>query len=890
MQKENGTKLSLKFFLNGVDKNMLTKGIEVELNANMDPNQCREHLIEILREKIDLSGKQLIVYLAGGIPFIGGTLTDFYNNKDIKSKNIYGVLTRPVSDTILNELYPEICNASDSYHKLLISPLCDSSSRGLSDMACLLGYFNHDGYYSNLFLCASAVITHFSPFITSLKRIIENNKVNGRDVITVCSTLFTLFKIHLPSSCSDDHVYEYSLPLCNLIANIKNPPEKLPIMNFDVNPNDSKTEFLEKLKVGPNVYFWKGDFDGEDFQFIDFQVTSDDIENSFEKYETFTPKSPLSLYNKVVCEIVKGKDHEYLYLMQSALKVPDKQDYADILDPLKGKTDSINIELFAQNEFGNDDAIDSIDHDKVKQIIMFDLDESESMSFDLKGKNINLNNNETNRIIYAFQCICSLSNYLHIHRIPSIKGLLSFSDECIIRCPLTPINNEFEESCFKFISPKNKNKKLLDSLSLCCEELVRYRTDIEGNELFENAVSRIIVFSDGNDISSEKNVENVIKELIINKIVVDCIIFNDDTNDELLSSICHITGGTVIQFKDFNETISRLEKKMFMNYEKREKPIEPLIPGDRSTIPFHIKPERINGDFLNKLFEIEKNRTDESSKESIHEKKDIQLCTPRNDASKFRDKVIESSRIRRLLREIHNAAECDDPNSPNFDPDMKIFTYKSRIDLWEVFIKGPEGTPYESRWWQLRVSFSELYPLEPPNIRFVTVPYHMNIASDGTICMDIINERYMISKHVVEILQEIKEVFLFVDLSKSIKMEAYFVYISDEELYYKLAKESATNNAKENYEDYLQNIKVIDEVPEGYTIEFNDSVPFYMISQITGRPLRKENTIISSTGFLYDKDELLQYISSRSESKCIFSGKYLDEKVESFDKNLNYFW
>lgn len=55
------------------------------------------------------------------------------------------------------------CNVSDHDHKLLISPLSDSSDKGLSDIACLLGFIYYNEDIGNLLLHLSATAIHFSP-------------------------------------------------------------------------------------------------------------------------------------------------------------------------------------------------------------------------------------------------------------------------------------------------------------------------------------------------------------------------------------------------------------------------------------------------------------------------------------------------------------------------------------------------------------------------------------------------------------------------------------------------------------------------------------------------------------------------------------------------------
>ena len=871
-----------QFYFTGGDKDMLLKGIDVDLDTSMNPNQARDQLLNYLKDKIDISNKQLLIYLPGGIPFIAGTLGDIYLKKDLKVKQvIYGVLTRLVPDAVLKGSYPELCNVSDPERKKLISPLVDSTDRGLSDMACLMGYLNHDGVKGDLLLRTCATAIHFPPLITSMNRIIERNQVVGRDVITVTSTLYTFFRAYLPASCPDNKVYEYALRLCNLISHINDPPEKIPMMNFEVIPGEPSTKFLSDLKLGPIVYFWKGDT-GDDFPWIDLKIQSEEaIENAYNLIASFTPIAPLSMRNATGCSIVKGKDHEYLYLMQSPSKDSKSQNMVEMVDPMSGMVESSDVESFAKAQ-GNtkiDSTANLIDPDRVKQIIMVNFDESKSMIGDLAGYVIPAKSQKDHRVTIAYQYLTTFANRTYGYRIPCIQGLVSFNNNIVVRCPLSPLVPDFEDKGLKKIRP-DSTTKLWDSLARSCDELTKFRKDSRGKEIYKNAISRILVISDGEDLNSSTKVQDVVKELIKNKIIVDSVIISTEDECKMLCAVCHATGGLSFRPKDVKEGLALFEQSAFLNYEERKNRSDPLIPGDRATIPSRLKPDQITEDFMNKARDNAKFDEEVQNKELIQAAANVRLATPRHVCAKNRDARIPSPRQRRILRELHAAAEANDPDSPSFDPDMKVYTFQSNLDRWRVYLKGPEGTPYANKWWYLYVTFPELYPVQPPIFRFVSVPYHLNVSLEGRICLNIIEKGYISSKHVVEILQEIKELFLLPSIDTPIQIETFDIFQHDKLTYERLAKESADKNAKDDYNDFVGSSLVVDDVPEGFTIEFTEHVPPYMVSQISGKPLQKNKMVKASTGVYYDKDELRQLVSSNRNPICVITGKPLLEKPE----------
>jgi len=61
---------------------------------------------------------------------------------------------------------------------------------------------------------------------------------------------------------------------------------------------------------------------------------------------------------------------------------------------------------------------------------------------------------------------------------------------------------------------------------------------------------------------------------------------------------------------------------------------------------------------------------------------------------------------------------------------------------WEAFLLGPEDTPYAGGMFFLDIKFPGDYPLKPPTVSFRTKIYHCNINDSGTICLDILKDKW----------------------------------------------------------------------------------------------------------------------------------------------------
>jgi len=61
---------------------------------------------------------------------------------------------------------------------------------------------------------------------------------------------------------------------------------------------------------------------------------------------------------------------------------------------------------------------------------------------------------------------------------------------------------------------------------------------------------------------------------------------------------------------------------------------------------------------------------------------------------------------------------------------------------WRATILGPEGTPYQGGIFYLKIQLSPDYPFRVPHITFITKIYHCNVNVNGSICLDILKDKW----------------------------------------------------------------------------------------------------------------------------------------------------
>ena len=75
--------------------------------------------------------------------------------------------------------------------------------------------------------------------------------------------------------------------------------------------------------------------------------------------------------------------------------------------------------------------------------------------------------------------------------------------------------------------------------------------------------------------------------------------------------------------------------------------------------------------------------------------------------------------------------------------------------LWTAQIIGPDDTPYAGGIFNLEINYPSEYPFKPPKINFKTKVYHPNIDSSGSICLDILKDKWSPALNISKVLLSI---------------------------------------------------------------------------------------------------------------------------------------
>lgn len=102
---------------------------------------------------------------------------------------------------------------------------------------------------------------------------------------------------------------------------------------------------------------------------------------------------------------------------------------------------------------------------------------------------------------------------------------------------------------------------------------------------------------------------------------------------------------------------------------------------------------------------------------------------------------------------------------------------------WEGFLFGPTDTPFQGGVFKISIIFSPEYPIKPPSVKFVTVPYHPNVYANGDICLDILKDQWTPALQIDQLLQSIRSLLTDPNPNSPANAEAAQMYSRDRARY-----------------------------------------------------------------------------------------------------------
>ncbi|OHT16596.1 hypothetical protein TRFO_41707 [Tritrichomonas foetus] len=779
----------------------MTDGHVREFRLRDTFNTVRDTIMDLIRglDVDDIPDDfEILIYLPGGIPFVSGSLEEWYDVTDVAHHRLYVVITRPIGDIIDSEI-PEPCNSRNPFNKVALSPLYNSTQAGLDQIACFLGYLFHEGTNAEHLLLVLAKITRFAPLIVNIFRVLEHASLNVSNIVAITGPLYTLFRATLPKGFKSNQVFERTLNLITFIGLITDTnflhlnsldwEDDPPADDGEITLDDEIGAYCREHGLQHHIVLWEEDTINPGFEGYNLLAPDDGdtIEAIMEAIPTYRPVSPLTLHFIYSPTFVKAPGGGIMLYID---EVPGRPNFVRFINPTEGVIREANLDDLARavGDTSIDNFASLIDAERVEQLVFICFDESMSMKWKLEGGNTR--GAALSRAQISTRYLEALLDQAFRLRVNSIFGLISFGSHVVLRQGLTPIASEFNER-LKEITPGGQTL-LWDALKNAHDLLVSYNSNEDDDDIpnYPNAKLRIIVITDGADNKSTTLPEDLANDLIDAQITVDTVLVSLTDQNLECCALSKLTGGLTFRPNSLEEGLKIFEQEAFMNI------------STRRCVPFHTG--RVTADTISNMAKRFRDYDDEAPNQEVASAKhDIILSSPLYALYQYSTKQPETLKKRRALKELNIIAH-------NPDPSYVVYSSHATPEEWRIFIRGPERSPFEGKWLNLFMKLPPKYPVKPPVFRFLTIPFHPNVSHEGRVFFSLIDNMYTPQSGIDAIITGIVNLLENPELDNPINKIAADLFRRDRAAYTR--QQRADECGEEDYHAFI-NMKVYDEVP-----------------------------------------------------------------------------
>mgnify|MGYP000149540891 FL=1 len=478
-------------------------------------------------------------------------------------------------------------------------------------------------------------------------------------------------------------------------------------------------QVIERAKLSKKQFAgrWVGSFvqEGPEIFMKEFPqgVTWNKALDLKKEYKYTKIVSPLSLKSTEYRHcLTLDKNKELRVNLGLTPKYPNKVDLMNVLtrDNLSIDVDDLAGQLEMQSTEESKESITRVPDEAI--VVVFDKSSSMNSPF--------VNEREYTRVNATKQFFENFSDRTVGFDYHHVLSLLLFSSSTTKVCNFTENLSAF--ASYVHTTAASGSTKLWD----CIVEAVEMLKELKKS--YPSCILRILCLSDGEDNSSEYSPFETAKKLIDEGVIMDCVVVGELSSS--LKGIAFASGGYVFLPRSVSEGLRLFELETLLSVRCRESTTRAVL-NSQSDLDHYIA----------------KDFSSSGPKMKVPEQATQQLISTE---SALKNSVAgpqtgDSRMLKRIMHELANL-------NKNPHPNIHIYPSGNDPQFWNVFMEGPELTPYQGGLFKLYVRFRNDYPFSAPEIRFLTYIYHCNINSSGRICHSVLDQFYSPDKSIRYIL------------------------------------------------------------------------------------------------------------------------------------------
>ena len=143
-------------------------------------------------------------------------------------------------------------------------------------------------------------------------------------------------------------------------------------------------------------------------------------------------------------------------------------------------------------------------------------------------------------------------------------------------------------------------------------------------------------------------------------------------------------------------------------------------------------------------------------------------------------------------------------NDPIVTMGVVVKAIKGDVFHWQMTMLGPQDTPYAGGLFYLTADFPDEYPDKGPEVKFVNRMYHLNVSSNGHVCINTLSQ-WTKGTTMTEVLSLIFALFYKQNPKSAYDTQMAKLFIEDKAKFDQNARIYTEKyaNIKDDYEDII---------------------------------------------------------------------------------------
>ena len=144
-------------------------------------------------------------------------------------------------------------------------------------------------------------------------------------------------------------------------------------------------------------------------------------------------------------------------------------------------------------------------------------------------------------------------------------------------------------------------------------------------------------------------------------------------------------------------------------------------------------------------------------------------------------------------------------NDPIITMGVVVKAIKGDVFHWQMTMLGPQDTPYAGGLFYLTADFPNDYPNSGPEVKFVNKMYHLNVSSNGHVCINTLSE-WKKGTTMTEVLSLIFALFYKQNPNSAYDKNMAQLFLNDKASFDKNVRIYTQKyaNIKDDYEDIIK--------------------------------------------------------------------------------------